>query len=108
MKRRAAQFFNIRFSWLAMLLMVVSITALAIRWETTTAMAVPKTWSGAGATNNWSEAANWSDSVVPGSGDTVTFDGTSTKDATIDISISISGIQINSGYAGTITQANGT
>ena len=67
------------------------------------------TWDGGGATNNWSEAANWSGGTVPGAGDVAVFDGTSTKDATIDAAFagSVAGIQINSGYTGTITHASG-
>ena len=64
------------------------------------------TWDGGGATNNWSEAANWS-TAVPGSADIATFDGTSAKPATIDVSISVAGINITSAYSGTITQASG-
>lgn len=66
--------------------------------------AVTRTWDGGGATNNWSEAANWSDDVVPGPGDTVAFDGTSTKNAVIDVNVSIDGFNINTGYTGTISQ----
>ena len=44
------------------------------------------TWDGGGATNNWSEAGNWSGDLVPAAGDNVTFDATSTKNATIDVS----------------------
>src|SRR5258708_4703611 len=40
--------------------------------------AVNRTWDGGGLTNNWSEAANWSGDIVPGSGDIAIFDGTST------------------------------
>jgi hypothetical protein len=45
--------------------------------------------------------------VLPGSGDVVVFDVTSTKNAIIDPAFagSIQGIQINAGYSGTITQA---
>ncbi|MGH9821411.1 MAG: hypothetical protein ACRD43_14690, partial [Pyrinomonadaceae bacterium] len=66
----------------------------------------PKTWDGGGLTNNWSDAANWSDDIIPTSGDDVIFDGTSTKDATIDVDITVSSINIGGGYAGTITQSN--
>lgn len=69
--------------------------------------AVNRTWDGGGLTNNWSEAANWSGDIVPGSGDVAIFDGTSTKDATIDTSISVDGIQISAAYSGTVTQAAG-
>ena len=65
------------------------------------------TWDGGGATNNWSEAANWSTNTLPGGGDTAIFDGTSSKNVTIDTSISVGGIDIKAGYTGTITQAKG-
>ena len=66
-------------------------------------------WDGGGTTNNWSEAANWSSDTVPGSGDVAIFDGTSTKDATVDPGFagSVAGIQIDSGYTGTITHTSG-
>ncbi len=80
-----------------------------------TAQAAVRTWDGggtdgtcgggAGDGNKWSCAANWSADTVPTSGDSVVFDGTSTKDSTIDSGYGNSprGIQINSGYTGTIT-----
>ena len=37
-----------------------------------------KTWSGGGADNNWSTGGNWG-GTAPTSGDTATFNGTSTK-----------------------------
>ncbi|PIP53552.1 hypothetical protein COX08_00345, partial [Candidatus Beckwithbacteria bacterium CG23_combo_of_CG06-09_8_20_14_all_34_8] len=60
---------------------------------------------GAGDGNKWSCGANWSTNSVPTASDVATFGGTSTKNATIDSAISITGITINSGYTGTITQA---
>ena len=67
-------------------------------------MLVTRTWDGGGATNNWSDATNWSGDVVPGSGDDVVFDGTSAKNAVIDTSLSISSLQIATGYTGTVSQ----
>src|SRR3990170_614008 len=64
-------------------------------------------WDGGGATNNWSEAANWLGDVVPGPADVATFDATSVKAATIDGAINVAGVDINAGYTGTITQAAG-
>ncbi len=81
------------------------------------ALAAIRTWDGggtdgtcgggAGDGNKWSCAANWSSDTVPGASDIATFDGTSTKDATIDSGFagSVAGIDINSGYTGIITQA---
>jgi hypothetical protein len=65
-----------------------------------------KTWDGGGATNNWSDGANWSGDTIPGSSDDVTFDSTSSKNVTIDTSISVGSIAIASSYSGTITQSN--
>src|SRR3990172_9998516 len=72
----------------------------------TPVQAAVRTWTGLGATNNWSEAANWSGNAVPGAADTVTFDATSTKDATIGASTSVLGVAINAGYTGTVIQAS--
>lgn len=71
------------------------------------ANAATRTWDGGGADNNWSTAANWSSDTVPGSGDLAVFDGTSTKNSTIDASFAgtITELQMNSGYTGTTTQA---
>jgi hypothetical protein len=65
------------------------------------------TWDGGGATNNWSEAANWSENVVPASGDSVVFNATSTKNATVDVNATLGYFAIQNGYTGTITQSNG-
>ena len=65
------------------------------------------TWDGGGSTNNWSECTNWTTDVCPAAGDTVTFNGTSTKDSTVNSLFNptetIVTINVNSGYTGTIT-----
>ncbi|MCU0239849.1 MAG: carboxypeptidase-like regulatory domain-containing protein [Pyrinomonadaceae bacterium] len=62
------------------------------------------TWDGGGATNNWSEAANWSTDTVPLNTDVVIFDGTSTKDVTFDIALTrTAATSINTGYTGTLS-----
>ena len=61
------------------------------------------TWDGGGATNNWSDQDNWSSNTVPGFGDSVVFDGTSTKDSLVDLDLTILTLSINSGYTGTIS-----
>lgn len=78
-------------------------------------LAATRTWDGggtdgtcgggAGDGNKWSCAANWSSDTAPIAGDVATFDGTSTKDATIDTAFSILTLNMNAGYTGTITQA---
>jgi fibronectin-binding autotransporter adhesin len=67
---------------------------------------VTRTWDGGGATNNWSEPANWSSNTLPGLNDLAVFDNTSTKNATIDTNVSIAGLQLNSGYTGTISRGS--
>ncbi|HEY0048648.1 MAG TPA: hypothetical protein VGB68_05145, partial [Pyrinomonadaceae bacterium] len=70
--------------------------------------AATRTWDGGGVTNNWSEAANWSDDIAPVNGDETIFNAAGTKNATIDVSVSVFNFFIQSGYTGTITQAGGT
>ncbi|MDP3971015.1 MAG: Ig-like domain-containing protein [bacterium] len=73
------------------------------------------TWDGGGTTgtcgagneNNFNCKENWLGDVAPTSTDFAAFDGTSTKDVIIADGISIYGIDINSGYTGTITQNAG-
>src|SRR5437868_7787708 len=64
------------------------------------------TWDGGGATNNWSEAANWSGDILPGAGDGIVFNVTSTKNVNINVSVTVNSIFIGSGYTGIITQFN--
>ncbi|MBS1795600.1 MAG: carboxypeptidase regulatory-like domain-containing protein [Acidobacteria bacterium] len=64
-----------------------------------------KTWDGGGATNNWSEAANWSCDQVPLATDRVLFDTTSSKNATIDVDATVRSLEID-GYTGIVTNAS--
>ncbi len=71
-------------------------------------LAATRTWDGGGGDNNWSTCANWDGpDTCPTSSDIATFNTTSTKNSTIDASFagSVAGINIVSGYTGTITQA---
>ncbi|HLF61300.1 MAG TPA: hypothetical protein VI980_08995, partial [Acidimicrobiia bacterium] len=63
---------------------------------------------GLGSTNNWSEGANWSTGVAPGSLDTAIFNATSSKNATINAAVNVGGIQIDTAYTGTVTQGSVT
>lgn len=69
------------------------------------AAAATRTWDGGGTTSNWSEPANWSSNLVPTAADVAVFNGTSTKNATIDTSVSLLGLSMSAGYTGTVTQA---
>jgi hypothetical protein len=51
---------------------------------TLSASAATVTWSGAGADDKWSTAANWTGGAVPGAADAVVIDGTSAKDSRWD------------------------
>ena len=64
-------------------------------------------WDGGGTTNNWSDAANWSPNAVPGPLDYALFNGTSSKNATIDATYGgvVNEVIIDPGYNGTITAA---
>jgi hypothetical protein len=92
------------------LITTLTIGALAVFYFSRPASAVNRTWDGGGgADHNWSNPLNWSGDTIPGSGDIALFDSTSTNDSTIDAGFagSVAGIQINSGYTGSITQAAG-
>ncbi|CAN5547219.1 hypothetical protein BH10ACI3_BH10ACI3_16850 [soil metagenome] len=75
---------------------------------TVTVLCTPgqKTWDGGGVTNNWSEAANWSCDQVPLTSDSVIFDSASSKSVTINTNVTVVNFNINTGYAGTITQGS--
>ncbi len=97
---------------LGLLICNISIIALfvllAAFWSANQAHAAVVTWDGGGGVDtNWSTGLNWSTDSPPGASDVATFDNTSDNDSTIDASFagSVAGIDINSGYDGTITQA---
>jgi hypothetical protein len=77
------------------------------------AEAATKYWIGS-AGGSFSDNANWSttsggsnNTTAPGTSDIATFDGGGNTNAAIDTTISVAGIDINSGYTQTITQNNG-
>lgn len=69
------------------------------------AAAAAYTWDGGGTTNNWSDCTNWSSNICPTSGDTVTFNSTSTKNSTVDASFggTVTSVTITTGYTGTVS-----
>ena len=73
------------------------------------AAGVAKKWDGGGADALWSNALNWTEDAVPTSDKVPIFDNTcvSNCSATIDVPVEVTGIDINSGYSGTITQGSG-
>ncbi|HEX4922906.1 MAG TPA: Ig-like domain-containing protein, partial [Bdellovibrionales bacterium] len=73
----------------------------------------PFTWTG-GAFGfpgqlNWSNNANWHGGTAPTNADVAIFDATCSSNCspTINASINVAGVRMNSGYNGTITQAAG-
>ncbi|MGE5041960.1 MAG: hypothetical protein ACM3IJ_03575, partial [Candidatus Levyibacteriota bacterium] len=101
---------------LAILLLFIALTGAALFFFINRAEGLTICWSGGGADNNWSTAGNWKGGVAPGSGDIAEFDNTTdcpigtypnaNKNATIDVAISVAGINIKN-YTGTITQGTG-
>jgi hypothetical protein len=72
------------------------------------AHAASQTWDGGcGSDTSWSCAGNWSDNVVPGAEDTLTFNATSTHDSTVDAGFAgtVAALNVNTGYTGTISLA---
>ncbi len=97
---------KVRRTLLAPALLALIPLVLSVLLPLNQANAVSKTWDGGcGADTTWSCANNWSDNIVPAAGDTVTFNGTSTNNSTVDGSFAgtITTININSGYTGTIS-----
>ena len=67
----------------------------------------------ASAFSNWNNTQNWSTTSggsagasVPGSGDVAIFDNNSTVSCTIDATVNVSSITVNSGYTGAIAQGS--
>lgn len=77
---------------------------------TATAVTVsPFTWRGGGGNVNWSTPGNWLGGAAPGINDVAIFDSTclSNCSPTIDVGIEIGGLEMLTGYTGTITQGVG-
>ena len=87
----------------------IGIALIALVFLSQSANGQTRIWDGGGLTNNWSEAANWSDDTAPVNGNGVLFDSTSTKNCIIDIAALFpnSVINVNAGYNGTISVAAG-
>jgi hypothetical protein len=67
---------------------------------TLSASAATVTWSGAGADDQWSTAANWTGGAVPSAGDAVVIDGTSAKDSRWDGEQRIASLTVLPAYKG--------
>lgn len=97
---------------------ILIVIGVGIVFQLNSAKGAAYTWDGGGSDgtcggvagdgNKWSCNLNWSSDIVPTSTDTVTFDGTSTKNATISSAVDVAGWTIASGYSGTITQSGAT
>src|SRR6185436_1071085 len=75
-----------------------------VLWAESAAASV-RTWDGGGSGNNWSTAGNWSSDTAPVAGDSVVFDGTSTKNCTMDTDVDLGNFSVNAGYTGTISKS---
>src|SRR6266853_2007849 len=71
-----------------------AVAAFALLFKTS-ALAASVSWTGGGDGTSWSDANNWSGSVLPSSGDDVTI-GVVTGNPTIQITSAAGMIQINS------------
>ncbi len=68
----------------------------------------PFLWTGLGGDSNWSTGLNWQGGSAPGSGDLAQFDSSCANcNVVIDASVSVGGIELDSSYTGTMTQASG-
>ncbi|MBI2890356.1 MAG: hypothetical protein HYY13_06175 [Nitrospirae bacterium] len=62
-----------------------------------------RTWDNGGGDGLWSTPANWSGDTLPTSSNPVVFNGTSTANCTIDTTVTVAQMDLNSGYTGTVT-----
>ncbi|MFC1461144.1 hypothetical protein ACFLQR_01320 [Verrucomicrobiota bacterium] len=67
--------------------------------------AATRTWT-AGAAGNWNTGGNWSGGAVPGSGDDVVFDNSSSANSTVNVDVVINKLTV-SNYTGSIVFATG-
>jgi hypothetical protein len=60
------------------------------------------TWTDGGGDNNWNTSSNWAGGVVPTSTNVAIFSSSFTQNCNLGGGVNVGGIQINSGYTGTI------
>jgi hypothetical protein len=65
------------------------------------------TWTGGGSDNLASNPANWSGGAAPRDGDSVIFDGTSSKDCTWDLTVKLALLTQRFAYTGKVTKTSG-
>ena len=78
----------------------ITLALLLVSVFAAVAPAVESTWV-ATAPANWSDASAWSNGV-PGAADTAIFDATSVQTCTMDAAVSITGLQLKTGFTGTL------
>jgi hypothetical protein len=96
---------KIKLSKKAKLVLFAIAFGLPVFIYTRLAIAAACTWNSTGS-NSWNTIGNWNCGHVPTSSDSVTFDGTSSVDVTIDATVSVGTFSINSGYGGIISQGS--
>ena len=62
-------------------------------------------WDGGGSDNNWNTVDNWDvgSGFPDDNNDRAIFNGTSTKDCTVNVTTAVGRLSMDSGYSGTIT-----
>src|SRR5688572_22768341 len=106
MKSPFSRFFGRRFLALMAAVMLFAVTGIFTAIQPASAATV--TWDNGALDGLWSSCANWSSDACPGASDVATFNpATSDTSATIDAGFagSVAGVNMMSGYTGTITQA---
>jgi hypothetical protein len=67
-----------------------------------------KTWVGTVSNGKWSDAANWSNGILPIATDTVNFNAASVASCTLDISDTVAGIILSVAYTGSFNFSGST
>lgn len=68
-------------------------------------------WIGNGTSTSWNNTANWSTAsggsggaTVPGNADVAIFDASGTGNCSVDATVNVAGLSMQSGYTGTVSQ----
>lgn len=77
--------------------------------QTQTLNTNPYVWTGGGGNTSWSTGANWSGGAAPGPSNVALFNSICSSNCSplVNSNISVTGVRMESGYSGTITQNTG-
>lgn len=85
------------------ILAAVLTASIVLSWTSSTQAQTERTWDGGGTDTRWHNPANWDGDAVPAATEVAVFDALSSRNCTIDRDVIVLGIDIRTGYEGTIS-----